>query len=467
MLDRRRRFCVVDKLDMVAGRIRAHPDGHGFVVPDNAGDNIFLSYKQMRQVMNGDRVLVQPMKQRRRGERVEGIICEVLERNTQQVVGQFHEENGEAFVQPENKYMPENIPVPSDATGGAVNGQMVMVDIIQQPTKRHAAVGAVREILGEHMAPGMEIDVALRSYDLPYIWPDDVAAQAAGFDNHVVTKADCEGRADLRDLPLMTIDGSDARDFDDAVHCKPCDDGGWVLYVAIADVSHYVEKGSPLDREAINRGNSVYFPERVIPMLPEVLSNGLCSLNPNVDRLCMVCEMKVSDKGEVSRFRFYPAVMHSHARLTYTQVASMVKYNKPVRGMKNGDKLLPHLQNLYAMYQVLIAARKTRGAIDFDTVDTRIIFDKNKKIAKIIPTERNEAHRIIEECMLAANVCAANFLLKAKMPGIYRNHAIPSEEKLADLRAFLGEQGLQLTGGKEPHAKDYCLLYTSPSPRDS
>jgi ribonuclease R len=339
--------------------------------------------------------------------------------------------------------------------GKAKIGQVVILEIMQQPNKHAQPIGRIVEVLGNYADPGMEIEIALRKHDLPYEFPNDVERQAKAI-SPTVAAADWAGREDIRNLPLVTIDGETARDFDDAVYCAP-EKNGYRLVVAIADVSHYVQTGDALDREAILRGNSVYFPRRVIPMLPEELSNGLCSLNPQVDRLCMVCDMHVSSSGEIGKYRFYPSVMFSQARLTYTQVAEMLAEPDGTLAESNA-KILPHLQNLYALFQLLLKARNKRGAIDFETIETQMIFTDQGKIERIIPVVRNDAHKLIEECMLAANVCAANFLQEHHHTVLYRIHEGPTPEKLDALREFMKEFGLQLTGDDEPQAADYSKL---------
>jgi ribonuclease R len=336
-------------------------------------------------------------------------------------------------------------------------GQVVMVEIIQQPSKHVQPIGRITEILGDYGSPGMEIEIALRKHDLPHRFPPEVQKLSAKFPSEV-QKRELKKREDLRHLPLVTIDGETARDFDDAVYCERDSNGngkGYRLFVAIADVSHYVTLGDALDKEAFNRGNSVYFPRRVIPMLPEALSNGLCSLNPQVDRLCVVCEIRIDGTGNFEDYRFSPAVMHSHARLTYTKVAAMLE-NPRGEDAAEYTSILPHIQLLYKLFKVLLKARKKRGAIDFETVETQMVFNDQGKIERIVPLQRNDAHRIIEECMLAANVCASDFLQKHQQPTLYRIHEGPTPEKLAALRDFLKEFGVQLGGGSEPSAKDYA-----------
>lgn len=459
--NRRGAFCLVNKRDLIAGRIIAHPDGFGFLHPDEGGKDLFLTPRQMRSVLHGDRAVVRVVGVDQRG-RKEGALVEVLERAHQNIVGRLHLEMGLGFVQPDNKRIHQEIVVPETEWNGAKHGQIVVAEIVEQPTKRTQPVGRIVEVLGEHMAPGMEIELAIRSHEIPLEWPEEVEQEISTLSAEV-KEADKQGREDLRQLPLVTIDGADARDFDDAVYCEESAKG-WRLLVCIADVSSYVKPDSALDREAESRGNSVYFPDRVIPMLPEVLSNGLCSINPDVDRLCMTCELFVNKKGEVDSFRFFEGVMRSHARLTYSQVADMLIEGNAELCQQYAE-LLPHLHQLYALYQVLHKARSKRGAIDFDTTETRIIFDSDQKVERIVPLIRNDAHRLIEECMLLANVAAARYLLGKDMPALYRNHDGPPEDKLSDLREFLAELGLVLSGGDEPGAKDYAALLESVSER--
>jgi len=450
MQDRRGRFCLLQKITLQRGTVQAHPEGFGFFIPDEGGGDMVLSATEMRSVMHGDVVLAYQMGLDRRG-RPECKIHEVLEHVNATVVGRFFTEQGLGFVFPDNKRLTQDISILPEDTNNAKNGQIVLVEIIAFPSKRNQAVGRIIHILGDHMAPGMEIQVAIHAHRLPFEWPDDVLAEVSKISQQV-TEKDLVNRTDLRNLPFVTIDGEDAKDFDDAVYCDIKPNGSFQLYVAIADVSHYVAKNSALDKEAARRGNSVYFPGKVVPMLPEALSNGLCSLNPKVDRLCMVAEMSISKEGKISRQRFYRAVIHSHARLTYTQVSTWLAAGA---ADVTHQALWPQLEALYALYHVLLATRKERGAMDFDTTETRIQFDENKKIQCIVPVIRNDAHRLIEECMLAANVATARFLEKAGIPSLYRVHAAPEAEKITALRQFLGELGLGLAGGKKPTPKDF------------
>ncbi|MDD0974306.1 ribonuclease R [Pseudomonas fontis] len=462
---RRGTYAPVDKLDLILGRISGHRDGFGFLIPDDGTEDLFLSPAQMRLVFDGDRALARVSGVDRRGRR-EGVIVEVISRAHETIVGRYFEEGGIGFVTPDNPKVQQEVLVTPGRSGAAKIGQFVEVKITHWPTPRFQPQGDIVEVIGNYMAPGMEIDVALRSFDIPHVWPEAVIKEARKLKPEVEEK-DKEKRIDLRHLPFVTIDGEDARDFDDAVYCESLGklrlfSGGWRLYVAIADVSSYVRLGSALDAEAQVRGNSVYFPERVIPMLPEELSNGLCSLNPHVDRLAMVCEMTINKSGQMVDYQFYEAVIHSHARLTYNKVSSMLEQARTREGKALRDEysgVVPHLKQLYALYKVLLDARHARGAIDFETQETRIIFGSERKIAEIRPTIRNDAHKLIEECMLAANVATAEFLKKHEIPALYRVHDGPPPERLEKLRAFLGELGLSLQKSKDgPSPKDYQAL---------
>ncbi|TGN38200.1 ribonuclease R [Marinobacter confluentis] len=464
--NRRGAYLPLEDADLVSGRVIGHKDGFGFLVPDDGGGDLFLTARQMRLVFHGDRVAARVDRVDDRGRR-EGVIVEVLEYRTTQTVGRLFQESGISFVVPENARINHEVLIPAEHINEARHGQYVVVDILRQPSVRTQPLGKIVEVLGEHMAPGMEIDVAIRSYDIPHSWPAAVGEQAAGIADEV-TEQDKQNRVDLRGLNLVTIDDETARDFDDAIYCEPRPKGGYRLLVAIADVSHYVRPGSPLDEEAINRGNSVYFPDHVVPMLPEKLSNGLCSLNPGVDRLCMVADMTISAAGNISGYKFYQAVMHSSARLTYNKVSDILERPDSEPGYRLCEQyadVLPDLHNLYGLYKLLRKARTERGAIDFETTETRVVFDANRKIEEIVPVTRNDAHKIVEECMLCANVATARFLKKHKVPSLYRVHDGPSEERLAAVRLFLGELGLQLGGGDRPSSADYQALLASISER--
>ncbi|WP_417225281.1 ribonuclease R [Amphritea sp.] len=464
MRDRKAHYILLSKLDLVAGRIAGHRDGFGFLIPDEGGDDIFLSAREMRQVFDGDRALVRATGEDRRG-RTEGAIVEVLERKTRKLVGRFHGHGGFGYMTPENQRISNDIQILPDPDGKLEykQGQLVVVELITPPSKRAKATARVTEVLGDHMAPGMEIKVAIHNYDIPNEWNDAIRQEVSEFGPDVPDSA-IENRVDLRDLPLVTIDGEDAKDFDDAVYCEPIRSGGWRLWVAIADVSSYVHPGSQLDIEAHLRGNSVYFPEFVVPMLPEILSNGLCSLNPDVNRLAMVCEMTISDAGKLTDYTFYEAVIRSKARLTYTKVGAMLEEPDSEQGIamrQQYAEVLPHIIHLHDLYFALRRAREERGAIDFETTETRILFSEERKIEKIVPVVRNDAHKIIEECMLCANVAAASILQGMKQPALFRVHDGPKDSKLQTLRTYLGPLGLSLGGGDEPTPPDYQALSES------
>jgi ribonuclease R len=453
LINRKGFILAAERTNLVAGRVEAHPDGFGFVVPEQ-GEDLFIAPRDMSQVFHGDRVLARPAGLDRRG-RPQGSIVQVLERAQTRIVGRVHVEHGVAYVLASDRRIRQDILLENNALGDARAGQIVTVEIVVQPSSHAQPIGRVVEVLGEELDPGMEIEIALRKHQLPFEFPAAVLAETRRLPE-AVRRSDLRGREDLRDLAFVTIDGETARDFDDAVHVQKRT-GGFTLRVAIADVAHYVREGSALDEEARLRGTSVYFPRRVIPMLPERLSNGLCSLNPAVDRLVLVCEMALTRQGRITEYRFYPAVIHSRARLTYEQVARSL-YGLESPGEPVPQALLPELRLLDAAYKALAGQRSRRGAIDFSSREVEFEFDPHGRIASIAPAERNEAYRLIEECMLAANVCAAQFLLENEQPALFRNHAGPTEEKLEVLRSFLKPLGLQLGGASEPQSQDYAGL---------
>ncbi|MEW5864219.1 MAG: ribonuclease R [Pseudomonadota bacterium] len=430
---------------LVRGRVEGHPDGHGFLVPEAGGAPVWLSAAEMRQVLHGDSAEVRITGVDARG-RLSGEIVRVLERARRRIVGTLHAGPGMFVLVPEDRRIAQDLLVPKAAAGRARPGQVVTVEITQPPTRHAQPVARVVEVLGARDDPGMEVEIALRKFDLPHVF-SKAALAAARAAPEAVRPEDHRGRRDLRDLDFVTIDGETAKDFDDAVCARP-EGRGHRLWVAIADVSHYVRHGDALDRDARERATSVYFPRRVIPMLPEKLSNGICSLNPGVDRLAMVCEMAVTQKGGIADYVFYPAVFRSRARLTYGQVW---------RWLSAGEAP-PHVAHLYAVYKALARARGERGAIDFDTLETRIEFDARGRITRIVPEPRNDAHRLIEECMLAANVCAGEFLAARQHPTLYRVHEQPDPDKVHALREFLAELGLSLGGGDRPRPADYARL---------
>ena len=459
MQNRRGDWLIPNKADLVRGRIVGHPDGFGFLVPEEGGADLFLAAKEMDKVLHGDKAIARVIGVDRKG-RPEGKIVEVTERANRLVVGRVIEEHGVRFVVAEDKRISQDILLAPPDKGAkkslkAQSGQVVTVELIEQPSRHSQPIGRLVEVLGNYADPGMEIEIALRKHDMPHEFSSEALAQTRKLPD-AVRKSDWKDREDITNLSLVTIDGETARDFDDAVYCERRGKG-YRLVVAIADVSHYVTVGSALDMEAFERGNSVYFPRRVIPMLPEKLSNGLCSLNPQVERLCMVCDMDIAGNGSIRRFRFYPAVMFSQARLTYTEVAAAL-YEKDYATRVRLASLLPHLEALDELYRQLAVERAKRGAIDFETVETRMVFDDHGKIERIEPYERNDAHRLIEECMLAANVCASEFLREREHPVLYRIHEGPTPERLVKLRDFLGTFGFQLGGGDAPEARHYAKL---------
>jgi ribonuclease R len=457
---------------ILTGRILGHRDGFGFMQRDEGepeGDDIFLPARALRHVLHGDRVRVRVVGTDNRG-RLEGEVLEVLEHRTHSVVGRLVKDGARWVVAPEDQRLKHDILIDAADTGGAVNGQVVVATITQYPTDTTPARGVVSELLGEVDDPGMEIEIAVRKFDVPHVFSDEAMAFAESLPN-TVQDSDLAGRVDLRDVNLVTIDGEDARDFDDAVYCEPTAEGGWRLLVAIADVSHYVRNGNPLDMDAQERTTSVYFPRRVIPMLPEKISNGLCSLMPKVDRLCMVADMVISADGLMEAYQFYPAVMHSAARLTYNQVWAALSESKVSKKLADPSinpayGVLPELHHLYALFQAFIVARKQRGAIEFETTETYFVTNDAGQIDSIEARTRNDAHRLIEECMLAANVCAADMLATHEQAALYRVHEGPTPPKLDALREYLKTLGLQLAGGESPKAKDYAVLMSKVNARE-
>lgn len=455
--DKSGNYSLAHQDNLITGRVSSHRDGFGFLTPDDGGDDLFLPEREMQRVLHGDRVTARIVGTDRRG-RLEGGILEILERANTHIIGRLLNENGVWIIAPEDQRFNQDILL-SGSPGKAKSGQVVSVALIEQPTKYAQAVGKIVEILGDVDDPGMEIEIAVRKFGVPHEFSES-AKKAASKLPLEVREIDLLERVDLRDIPMVTIDGEDARDFDDAVYCEPVKIGrtkGHRLLVAIADVSHYVKPNDAIDSDALLRSTSVYFPRRVIPMLPEKLSNGLCSLNPDVDRLTLVCDMVITEQGEVTAYQFYPAVIHSAARFTYTEVAAILGNTKGPEANKRLS-LVPHLLHLYECFQSLLRARHVRGAIDFETTETYIVSNSAGKIEKILPRTRNDAHKLIEECMLAANVCAADLLAQHKHPGTYRIHAGPTKEKLTQVRNFLKQVNLHLGGGDSPSASDYAEL---------
>lgn len=449
--NRRDEYCLRERLSLTVGTVSAHKDGHGFLLPDDRSAPIFLAPRQMRETMHGDRAAVRISGTDQRG-RPEGSIVEILERNTKEIVGRLYDESGICFVVPDNPRIGHRVLVPRQHLNSARVGQVVLVKLVEQPSKTAQPLGHITRVLGEHAAPGMETDIAIHSHGLPFEFPPEVVAEAEAFGNSVSAAAK-RGREDLRELPLVTIDGEDARDFDDAVYCEPLRGGTWRLLVAIADVGSYVAPNAALDREAQLRGTSVYFPNRVLPMLPEALSNGLCSLNPHVDRLCMVCDMRVNAEGKVTRATFFEGLMRSAARLTYTKVAAYLANPAAVHDAEV-TSLGPQLQSLYGVFKALHRARLKRGALDFDAPELKVHFDAQGKIASFVESTRNDAHRLIEECMIAANVQAARFLKKHRIPTLYRVHGQPEADRLEQLRQFLQGFNIHLPTDRDLEPRD-------------
>ena len=437
------------------GVVSGHRDGHGFVIRDDGQADIYLPSNEMRAVLHKDRVKARIVRTDRKG-RPEGRVTEIVERSDAPIIGRLLQESGVWLVAPEDKRYGQDVLIPKTATGQAKPGQVVVVELTEPPALYGQPVGRVKEVLGEIDDPGMEIEIAVRKYSVPHEFSDAALAQARLLPDHV-RSSDHKNRVDLRDVPLVTIDGEDARDFDDAVYCEPAKVGrgkGWRLLVAIADVSHYVETGAAIDVDAYDRATSVYFPRRVIPMLPEKLSNGLCSLNPGVERLCMVCDMLVNAKGEVHAYQFYPAVMFSHARFTYTEVAAILQNTRGPEAAQR-KPLVPYLLNLHDVYRALLVARQARGAVDFETTETQIVCDESGRIEKIVPRTRNDAHKLIEEAMLAANVCSADFISQSKHVGLFRVHEGPTPEKQEILRNYLKAMGIPQTISDNPQPSEF------------
>jgi ribonuclease R len=446
MLNRRGQYCLREQLaGLVVGTVQGARNGDGQLLPDDGSAAVYLPSQQMREIMHGDRIAARIEATRFKG-RAQGTIVEVLERRTREVVGRLHLESGIAYVTPDNPRIPHRVLVPSQQLGAAVHGQIVMVELTHQPSRTSGPVGRVARILGDHGAPGMETEIAIHSHSLPYQFPAAVEGEAEAFGARIPQDA-IAGREDLREIELVTIDGEDARDFDDAVWCERRS-GGWRVIVAIADVAHYVRPGSPLDVEARERGTSVYFPNRVLPMLPEALSNGLCSLKPEEDRLCLCCELRVADDGRITRSRFFEGVMRSAARLTYRDVGEFL--DKPAaRHAPKLERLRERLLALHGVYKSFIRARSGRGALELDTPELKLKFDEQGRVAALVEYPRNDAHRLIEECMVAANVAAARFLDRHKVPTLYRVHGLPEIDRLETLRTFMREFGLWLPPAAE------------------
>ncbi len=452
---RRGGVAPAEKIGLIAGTVLANAEGYGFLRPDEGGDDLYLSPAQMRQVLHGDRVLASVVGIDRRGRR-QGAIREVLERRSARLVGRVVEAHGVMVVDPDDRRLHQDVLIPPDARSGAHAGQIVIAEITEQPTAQRGPIGRILATLGERLEPSLIVEMAVESHGLPHEWPSEVMRAAEAVEPRVA-RAEHAGRIDLRTLPLVTIDGADARDFDDAVYAEPVRGGGFRVIVAIADVSHYVQPETALDEEAYRRGTSAYFPGFVVPMLPETLSNGICSLNPEVERLCMACEMRVSAAGEVTRAKFYPGLMRSHARLTYEEVWKAIGERAPGARRSLGE-LLPHIDNLHALYQAFAAARAGRGTIEFESGEVAYRLDAEGEVVSLGLRERNDAHKLIEECMIAANVQAAKFLAGKKIPAPFRVHASPPADKYEDLLQFLREYKLKLPPLEDVEPRDFSAL---------
>lgn len=458
---RRKCYALPDKLLMVKGMVLAHRDGYGFLRVEGQPEDYYLPAEEMKKALQGDIVLAQPISSQYKGK-TQARIVRVLEPRSNQIVGRYFIEEGIGFVVPDDNRLNFDILITEKSKNTVRMGSVVVVELLKRPERRQKAVGKITEILGENMGTNLSIEIAIRNHDIPHILPVEVEKAVNKLSETVSAQAK-KGRVDLTSLPLVTIDGEDARDFDDAVYCEKNRGGGYRLWVAIADVSYYVKPKTALDKEACNRGTSVYFPSRVVPMLPEVLSNGLCSLNPQVDRLCLVCEMTISVKGNLTSYKFYEAVMNSHARLTYTKVHKILHGDQELRD--HYQPLVKHLENLHKLYQILEKKRDERGAISFESVEPKFIFNADKRIERIEMAERNDAHKIIEECMILANVAAAKFVERSKIPSLYRVHDKPDEDRLNNLRTTLNELGLTLEGGLKPNPRDIARLMTQVASR--
>ncbi|GAA0479659.1 MULTISPECIES: ribonuclease R [Tatumella] len=451
---RRQCYALPERLDLLRGKVIGHRDGYGFLRIENSKDDLYLSAEQMKFCMHGDIILAQPGGSDRKGRR-EARVVRVVEPRNNQIVGRYFVDAGAGFVVPDDSRLSFDILIEPEFTLNARMGAVVVVELEKRPTRRAKAIGRVIEILGDDMGTSLAVDMALRTHEIPHSWPEAVEQQMAALSEQVPEQAKA-GRIDLRHLPLVTIDGEDARDFDDAVYCQKKRGGGWRLWVAIADVSYYVRPGSELDNEAQQRGTSVYFPSQVVPMLPEVLSNGLCSLNPQVDRLCMVCEMTISAAGKLSGYKHYEAVMNSHARLTYNKVWNILQGDQELR--EHYAPLVGDLEELHRMYQVLETSRAQRGGISFETEEAKFIFNAERRIERVERTVRNDAHKLIEECMILANIASARFVEKYQEPALFRDHDRPSEDSIKSFRTVLSELGLSLSGGNKPAPLDYSEL---------
>ena len=462
IMNKKRCYSVAKNVKLIKGTVQAKKEGHGIFVPENGKKNLYIAPKAMLNLFDGDTILARCLT-RDYKSRIEAIPAEVIKRGISKIVGKYYNNKyNDGYIVAENKCNNRRINIKSSDIIPN-NGEYVLAEIIEYPDEFTEATAVVTEILGYQDKPRIEIDIAIRENDIPFVWSQE-ALQESKKISKKITSSEINERIDLRYLPFVTIDGEDSKDFDDAIFCAKKKQGGWRLYVAIADVSHYVKVNSRLDTEAQTRGNSVYFPDYVIPMLPERLSNVICSLNPKKDRLVMVCEMTISAQGRLSGYQFYEAVIHSQARLTYTQALAFVSSKLTTNDSKYAH-IIPHIQEFYRFYQARIQHRNDKGAIQFDTTETNIIFNTHKKIRKIVPVIRNDAHKMIEEAMLCANIAAAKILLKNDMLALYRSHADISPEKQKSLADFLAGLGINISKTKKLSGKDIALLLTKAQQR--
>jgi len=441
---------------LLTGSVIANPKGFGFVVLDKGGKDLRLSSQQMKLVFHGDKVKVRLL-----NRKLDAEVVNVIE-TVKTVVGRLHLDDQYPYVVVDDRRIKHNVKI-TKLLKECMDNQVVIVEILSSPTLDSEATGKVTDILGAYLDEGVEIDSALHRHQIPSTFSDDLLSESKRLSDKVLEK-DKKGRVDITHLQLITIDGDDSRDFDDAVYAKPSENG-WKLIVAIADVSHYINENSALDIEAFDRGNSVYFPHRVVPMLPEVISNGLCSLNPNVERLCMACEMSIDSLGELIDYKFYPALMLSHARLTYSQVSEILE-NKQSSLRDSYSNVIENIEFLYGLYKTLRISRQKRGVMDFDRIESQILFNDKGKIDNIVASQRNDAHKLIEECMLMANQSTAKFLGKHKEDFLYRIHPKPTSEKIEVTRKFLSAVGLSLEGGNEPESRDFAKVLKNAKGRD-
>jgi ribonuclease R len=447
------RFGLPEKMDLYVGRLQTHPAGYGFVTPErplDAGGDIYISGPLMNEAMHGDRVVVR-IERIKDGGRAEGRIIRILERSNASIVGRYERDEsargesrstGMGYVKPFDRRVLMDIFIPPGQEGGASPGEMVIVELTRWPTATRGAIGHVTEVLGDIDAPGVDTEIIIRKHGIPDAHSDEAVAEALRLGT-VVAERDIRGRTDFRGLTTVTIDGEHARDFDDAITIEKLANGNFWLGVHIADVSHYVQEGSALDREAYERGTSVYFPERAVHMFPSELATGLCSLNPHVDRLVQSCFMEIDRHGQVVRHEFHDGVINSNERMTYTAVNGILT-NRDPELMKQYAPLVPMFDQMRELFQILNDARRRRGSIDFDLNEAEVVLDEAGAVEAITALQRNVAHRLIEEFMLLANETVATYLEAQHAPALYRIHEEPDILKVAKFEAFISGFGYSL-----------------------